>query len=136
MRLALASLAFAGLATASCALTPEIFPQLTLPGGEPTRVPGTDITLTLTEVEDQRCPAGVDCFWEGIIRVRLSVMQDGAIQEITLCNRCADNADLATAAGQTFGLIGLAPSTDQLAKLGRAPELTDYTATVNYGPAD
>ena len=136
MRLALATLAFSSLASASGALTPEVFPQLRLPGGEPTRVPGTDITLTLTEVEDQRCPTGVDCVWEGMIRVHLAVMPDGTFQDITLCNRCEDAADLSTAAGQTFGLVGLAPSTEELAKLGRTPALTDYTLTVNYGPAD
>lgn len=136
MRLALAALALIGLATASCALTTRVFPELTVKGGEPTAVPDTDITLTLTEVEDQRCPAGVDCVWEGMIRVHLSVSTPTAKQQITLCNQCDDATDLATAAGQTFGLIGLAPSTEELAKLGREPELADYALTVNYGPAD
>jgi hypothetical protein len=136
MRLALAALALIGLTTASCALTPQVFPELTLAGGEPTAVPDTDITVTLTEVEDQRCPAGVDCVWAGMIRVQLTVSTPTAKQEITLCNRCADATDLATAAGQTFGLIALQPSTEDLAKLGRAPVLSDYALVVNYGPAD
>ena len=136
MRLALAAATLIGLATASCALTPQVFPQLTLAGGEPTAVPDTGITLTLTEVEDQRCPAGVDCVWEGMIRVHLTVSTPTAKQEITLCNQCEDATDLATAAGQTFGLVALAPSTEELAKLGRAPVLADYVATVNYAPAD
>jgi hypothetical protein len=95
-------------------------------------VPGTDITLTLTEVEDQRCPAGVDCFWEGMIRVHLTVSTPTAKQVILLCNQCEDATDLATAAGRTFGLVGLEPSTEALAKLGRAPELGDYRVIVNY----
>lgn len=136
MRLALATLALIGLATASCALTPQVFPQLTVAGEEPTAVPGTEITLLLTEVEDQRCPAGVDCVWAGMIRVGLTVSTPTAKQEIVLCNQCDDATDLATAAGQTFGLIGLAPSTEDVAKLGRAPQLADYVLTVNYGPAD
>ena len=135
MRLALATLALIGLATASCALTPDVFPQLTLAGGEPTAVPDTDITLILTEVEDQRCPAGVDCVWAGMIRVHLTVSTPTAKQDITLCNQCDNASDLATVAGQTFGLIGLAPSTEELARLGRAPVLADYEATVNYAPA-
>ena len=96
---------------------------------------GDDITLILTEVEDQRCPAEVDCVWAGMIRVHLTVSTPTAKQVIVLCNQCDDATDLATAAGQTFGLIGLAPSTEELAKLGRVPELGDYVVTVNYGPA-
>ena len=37
---------------------------------------------------------------------------------------------------RTIGLIGLAPSTEDLAKLGREPVLADYELTVNYGPAE
>lgn len=136
MRLALAALALIGLATASCALTPKIYPQLKVPGGEPTAVPKTEITLLLTEVEDQRCPAGVDCVWEGMIRVHLTVSTPTSKQEIVLCNQCDDATDLAPAAGVTFGLIGLAPSTEELAKLGREPELADYVVTVNYDPPE
>jgi hypothetical protein len=49
-----------------------------------------------------------------------------------LCNLCDDGQGLVTVAGLTIGLVGLAPSTDELAKLGRAPLLTDYALTVNY----
>jgi hypothetical protein len=136
MRLALATLALISFATASCALTPQVFPQMTVKGGEATQVPDTDITLLLTEVEDQRCPAGVDCVWAGMIRVALTVSTPTSKQEIILCNQCDTASDLASAAGQTFGLVGLAPSTEELAMLGRPPELTDYKLTVTYAPAD
>lgn len=136
MRLALATIALIGVATAAFPLTPKIYPQMELPGGEPVALPETDITLTLTEVEDQRCPAGVDCVWAGMIRVHLTVSTPTSMQQIVLCNRCEDASDLATAAGQTFGLIGLQPSTEELAKLGRDPVLADYVLTVNYGPAE
>lgn len=130
----LAMLAVIGFATALPALTPQLFPQLVVAGGKPTAVPDTNITLTLTGVEDQRCPAEVDCVWAGMIRVHLTVSTPVAKQEIILCNQCDDARDLATAAGQTFGLVGLAPSTEELAKLGRAPVLADYEVTVNYAP--
>ncbi len=136
MRLAFATLAFVGLATASCALTPKIYPQMVLIGGEPAAVPNTDITLLLTEVEDRRCPAGVDCVWAGMIRVHLTVSTPRSNQEIVLCNQCEDARDLATAAGRTFGLVALAPSTEDLARLGRAPVLADYALTVNYDTPD
>ncbi|RYI03127.1 MAG: hypothetical protein EON48_16260 [Acetobacteraceae bacterium] len=133
---ALAALAFVGLVTASCALTPKVSPQLAIPGGAPTAVPGTDVTLLLTEVEDQRCPAGVDCVWAGMIRVELTVSTPTSKQEIILCNQCDNARDLATAGGLTIGLVGLAPSTEELAKLGREPVLDDYELTVNYAPAE
>jgi hypothetical protein len=132
----LASLALIGLATAAFPLTPKIYPQLILPGGEPVQVPDTDISLTVTEVDDQRCPAGADCVWAGMIRVRLTVSTPTSKQQITLCNQCDDATDLATAAGLTFGLIGLEPSTDELAKKARLPVLQDYLVTVNYDPAE
>ncbi len=134
MRLALAMLAVICLATALPALTTQLFPQLVVAGGKPTAVPDTDITLIVTDVEDQRCPAEVDCVWAGMIRVHLTVSTPTSKEVIVLCNQCADARDLASAAGQTFGLIGLAPSTEELAKLGRAPVLADYEVTVNYAP--
>ena len=135
MRLAFATVTFVSLAAAAYALTPQVFPQLTVPGGPLVALPDTDITLTLTEVEDQRCPAGVDCVWAGMIRVGLTVRTPTSQQEILLCNQCEGATDLATAAGVTFGLVGLQPSTEELAKLGRAPVLADYVVVVNYGPA-
>lgn len=135
MRLALATLALIGLASAAYPLTPEVFPQMTLTGGEAAQVPDTDVTLLFTKVEDQRCPAGVDCVWEGMIRVGLTVSTPTSKQEIILCNQCDDARDLATAGGLTIGLVGLQPSTDELATLGREPVLADYLLTVNWSVA-
>lgn len=132
MRLALAALAVVGLASAAFSLTPKIFPEITLTGGEAQAVPDTDITLLVTKVDDARCPPDVDCYWEGMIRVELTVSTETSKQEVVLCNQCDDGAYTAEAAGRKFGLVGLAPSTDELAKLGRAPELADYLVTVNY----
>jgi hypothetical protein len=136
MRLALATVALMGLATAAFPLTPKIYPEITLTGGEAQGVPDTDITLVVTKVDDARCPPDVDCYWEGMIRVELTVLTPTSKQEIVLCNQCDDGAYTAEAAGRRFGLIGLAPSTAELAKLGRAPELGDYLVTVNYDPPE
>lgn len=135
MRLALATLALIGLASAAHPLTTKLYPEITLKGGEGQVIPDTGVTLLLTGITDQRCPPGVDCFWEGMIRAEITVMtakQD--LTQIVLCNQCEDGEGLATVAGLTIGLVGLAPSTEELAKLGRAPLLTDYVLTVNYGP--
>ena len=136
MRLALATLALIGLASAAFPLTPKIYPQITLTGGEAQAVPDTDITLLVTKVDDARCPPDVDCYWEGMIRIEITVSTPTTKQDIVLCNLCDDARDLADAAGLTFGLIGLAPSTEELAKLGRAAELGDYLVTVNYNPPE
>ncbi len=137
MRLPLAALALIGFASAAQTLTPQLFPEIILRGGETHAVPDTDVTLMLTKVDDVRCPADVDCFWEGMIRTEITVMTPGAAaQNIVLCNLCEDATGLATAGGLTFGLVGLAPSREELAKLGREPVLADYELTVNYGPAD
>ncbi len=133
---ALAALALIGLVSAAHPLTPELIPEITLRGGEAQAVPETGVTLQVTRVDDARCPAEVDCFWEGMIRVELTVSTVTSKQAVVLCNLCDDGTDLASAAGLTFGLVGLAPSTEELAKLGRVPELADYAVTVNWSKAE
>lgn len=137
MRLALAALALIGLTTAAWPLTTKLYPEISLRGGEAHVVPETGVTLLLTGITDQRCPPDVDCFWEGMIRAEIAVMVDGRdTTQIVICNQCEDASGLATAGELTFGLVSLAPSKEELAKLGRAPVLSDYALTVNYGPAD
>lgn len=137
MRLPLAALALIGLATAAQPLTPMLYPEITLRGGAAQAIPDTGVILLLTGITDQRCPAGVDCFWEGMIRAEITVTTGAQdITRIVLCNLCDDGTSVVTVQGLAIGLIGLAPSTEELAKLGRAPVLADYALTVNYTPAD
>jgi hypothetical protein len=136
MRLALATLALIGLATAAQPLTPQLHPEITLKGGEAQEIPDTGVTLLLTRIDDARCPPEVECYWEGMIRAEISVMTTTPEPvQIVLCNLCDDGEGLVTVAGLTLGLVGLAPPTEELAILGRAPVLTDYALTVNYVPA-
>jgi hypothetical protein len=136
MRLALATLALIGLASAAQPLTPKLYPEVTLRAGEEQAIPDTGVTLLLTGITDQRCPPDVDCYWEGMIRAEITVLgpRDDQ-QQIVLCNLCEDGTGLATAAGLTIGLVSLAPSTEELAKYARPPILSDYELTVNYAPA-
>lgn len=136
MRLALATLALIGLSTAAQPLTPRLYREITLKAGEAQVILDTGVTLHLTRITDQRCPPDVDCFWEGMIRAEITVSTPTSEAQIVLCNQCDGASDLATAAGLTFGLVSLVPSTEDLAKLGRAPLLTDYELTVNYGSAE
>ena len=135
MRLPLATLALIGFASAVHPLTPELLPEITLKGGEAQVIPDTGETLLLTRVEDGRCPADVDCVWEGMIRVEITVMTAAPdLTQSVLCNACDDASGLATAAGLTIGLVSLSPSMVDLAKPGRAPLVTDYELTMNYSP--
>ena len=135
MRLPLAALALLALASAAHPLTTRLFPEITMTGGEAHVIPETGITLVLTKVEDGRCPARTLCVWEGLIRAEITVTgPDSAPQQIVLCNQCDDATGLASAAGLTFGLIALAPSTEELSGLGRAPVLGDYRLTVTHDP--
>ena len=96
-------------------------------------IPDTGVTLLLTKVDDARCPPDVECYWEGMIRAEITVLTTKPeLMQIVLCNLCDDGQGLVTVAGLTIGLVGLAPSTEELAKLGRAPLLTDYALTVTY----
>jgi hypothetical protein len=136
MRLALATLALIGLTSAAQPLTPKLYPEITLKAGVEQVIPDTGVTLLLTGITDQRCPAGVDCVWEGMIRAEISVTQNQELTEVILCNQCDDGESLVAVAGLSIGLVGLAPSTETLAKFGREPLLSDYQLTVNYGPAE
>ena len=85
MRLAL-TLACILSAQMACA---EQTGQIALPGGASVAIPDTALTLVLTNVTDQRCPAGVDCFWEGMMRVEITVTTGiRAATTFTLCNLC------------------------------------------------
>jgi hypothetical protein len=98
----------------------------------PRRVPGTDITLTLTDVTDQRCPANVACMWEGMIRVELSVTSGtDAPKTIVLCNMCDGATRDAGVPGHTVSLVRLDPPVEFFVPLNRNPMLRDYTVTVD-----
>jgi hypothetical protein len=136
MRLLPASLALIALTTAALPYSVEPLPQLTLRGGTGVMVAETGVNLLLTAVTDQRCPPNVDCYWEGMIRAEITVQGPKPdLQHIVLCNLCDDGDRSATVAGLTFNLMSFAPSTEELAHLGRAPLLSDYALTVAYKPA-
>ncbi|MBN8631746.1 MAG: hypothetical protein J0L76_12905 [Rhodobacterales bacterium] len=135
MRLLPTALTLIALATSALADSTEPLPQITLTGGEGVVVPGTRFTLLLTEVTDQRCPANVDCYWEGMQRAKITVMTPKPeLLQVVLCNLCDDGTSSAEVPGLKLFLGGLVPSTEELAKLGREPLLTDYKLIVTYLP--
>lgn len=140
MRLLFPTIAFLSLTSAAfpCALpSPETLPQslpatVILNGGVAVPVPGTDLTLTLVTVEDSRCPAGLACVWQGSASVRITVALPGqAPQDIRLCDFCQDITATIAIAGLRISYVGLTPSTDDLAALGRPVMVSDYRLAVS-----
>lgn len=108
--------------------------EVTVPGRGSAAVPGTGLTIGLTAVQDQRCPSDADCYWEGLIRVELSVADGGGVPEtLVLCNMCDDASREGHAAGRLVTLVRLEPGRDVLDPLGRAVVLTDYRVVLEVG---
>jgi hypothetical protein len=144
MRLLLATTFVALTATAALSESVEPLAEVILREGVPAVIPDTDIKLILASVTDQRCPSPADhrssmqiaCFWEGMVRAEIVVMtQKAALERVVLCNLCDDGEKTALIEGLDFTLVGLAPSTEELAKLDREPHLADYELTLTYEPA-
>ncbi|MGL4321780.1 MAG: hypothetical protein ACRCS3_13045 [Paracoccaceae bacterium] len=118
-------------AFAFCAAPAFADQTLDLTGDIATPVPGTAITLMLTDVFDQRCPANVACVWEGEYRAEITFLSGTeSFTTMTLCNTCDRANRTATLAGHTFTLVDLNPGRDVLDPLGRAPVLSDYSVTI------
>lgn len=96
-------------------------------GGQGLVLPGTDTMVTVTDVQDQRCPSGVDCYWEGMIRVELTTA-DGAVT--VLCNLCEGAGRSGHVAGRVVSLTGLEPGREVLDPLGRPIVLADYAVVL------
>lgn len=78
----LLALPFVCIALVACATPAPQAPSaplaLTLAPGASAAVVG-GVTLRLDEVEDSRCPSGVQCIWAGELRARFSLLRKGAV---------------------------------------------------------
>lgn len=134
------TLVFAGLCLAllgGAVRAESISPtEVVLRGGVTVELPVTDLSATLRLVTDQRCPVDVACYWEGMRRIEVDVVQGrSAPVRIVLCNLCQGATDSATIDGVTLTFTQLEPSTEDLRALGRQPELADYSALISVSPA-
>jgi hypothetical protein len=122
--------------------------RMILPGGQEVSFPagglvgvgvgvqGPGMVLTLTHVDDQRCPSAFDCYWEGLIRVVIAIKADGLDSTfVTLCNLCEDGDREADVAGYRLTLDHLEPDHAVIELLGRAAVLADYTVVVTVSSA-
>jgi hypothetical protein len=99
-------------------------------GGETVTLVGTAATVALTDVVDQRCASTADCYWEGMIRVELTVTERAASEVIVLCNLCDGATREAVVAGRRVTLVGLEPGRDVLDPFSRLVVLWDYTVVL------
>ena len=126
-------IALTGASGPSIADSSEALPLVEVTSTDPAALGDSGLTVVLIDITDQRCPAGVECYWEGMIRVELRVETPGApAQTVVLCNLCDDATRDAKVGEVTLTLMGLAPTTEALAGLGRAATLSDYTVSLAY----
>jgi hypothetical protein len=124
------------LAVLLCLSTPVMAEQvIDLPGGVPTPIPGTELTVVLSAITDGRCPADATCVWEGMIKAEITVLTGTrAPTTLILCNACDEAGIPQTVAGLTFTRGTLNPGRDVLDPLSRLIVLEDYTLQVTVSP--
>jgi hypothetical protein len=124
------------LAALLCLATPALADQtIDLPGGVPIPIPGTELTVVLSAVTDERCPSYETCVWEGIIKAEITVLTGTrAPTTLILCNACDEARIPQTVAGLTFTRGTLSPGRDVLDPLSRLIVLEDYTLQVTVSP--
>jgi hypothetical protein len=122
------------LATLALILAAPVWADTTLQikGGETRLIPGTDLAVRVIHILDQRCPADLECYWEGMIEVHLALIEpDLEPMEVILCNACEDGPNTTSQGGVTLMLKALSPARTVLDKLGREPVLGDYSVDLS-----
>ncbi len=95
----------------------------------------TGTSFRLTAVTDQRCPADVACYWEGVMRVEITARSEAGTRVLILCNLCDDGERIANLPQMVVRFDGLEPSTEDLERKARLPVLQDYTVRLTLtGP--
>jgi hypothetical protein len=117
-------------AGASAPMNPPASYTVSVSQGRPATLAQEQLTLSLTDVKDSRCPVGVQCVWAGHAAVTLAVGKAGAPpQPVVVGTEAPENLKLphqATYGPYTLSLTTLEP---QPTKDGGVP-LPRYVATV------
>jgi hypothetical protein len=94
-----------------------------------------DLELRWLEVKDSRCPIGVNCFWEGEVRVVIEAAraeEEGeAPVEFQLTLRAGQKPETASVFGYEMVLVNVVPHP----KNGVTPERSDYVADIRISVA-
>lgn len=138
MRMALAG-ALCLLLAAACGESPvrpkpaELGKPFDLRVGETALLEGEDLRVGFERVsEDSRCPAGVQCVWEGDAVAHVSLVKDAREKSTHALHTSGRFAQQASYLGYRVVLVGLAP----YPKASRPIPPRDYVATlrVEAGP--
>lgn len=86
-----------------------------------------DLELIWRDLEDSRCPVGVNCIWAGQIVVTLEVRRDTeSALEVKLLRRIGEEPEVETVHGFEMRLLGVEPAPTQGTELRRS----DYAAWI------
>lgn len=86
-----------------------------------------DLRIEWLDLEDSRCPTGVQCIWAGQLVATLDVRREtDEPTRIELLRRVGDDPEPVTAAGFEFRLLDVQPHP----KDGVTIERSDYVATI------
>jgi len=117
-------------AGASAPMSPPASYTVSVSQGRPATIAQEQLTLSLTDVKDSRCPVGVQCIWAGHAAVTLAVGKTGApSQPVVIGTEAPENLKLpykATYGPYTLSLAQLEPQPTKDA--GVPPQR--YVATV------
>lgn len=116
-------------AGASAPVSPASY-TVSVSQGRPATIAQEQLTLSLTDVKDSRCPVGVQCIWAGHAVVTLAVGKKGAPpQPVLIGTEAPENLKLPYKATQGPYTLSLAKLEPLPTKDGGVP-LQRYVATV------
>lgn len=103
--------------------------QMTLALQEQSVDDASKIKITFVEVmSDSRCPEGVNCFWAGSARVKISVSKDGAAEQIFELETNLE-PHFAVYQGYTISLTDLSPYPKNKVEICKAEIRAQLTIT-------
>lgn len=89
-----------------------------------------DLRLSLLDLQDSRCPHGVQCFWEGQVTARIEASRSDstseAAEQVELVLRAGVEPEVEAAVGHAFRLLRVAPYPRE----GVTPERGEHEATL------
>lgn len=80
--------------------------------------------IRIINVEDSRCPEGVNCFTKGRAKITIETMENG---EIKILNLFSDQTELISLFGKKYRVSKLSP----YPKKGMTLSLNDYTLQID-----
>jgi len=96
--------------------------------GESAKIPDTNASVFIEEVEDSRCPKGASCFWEGdaVVKIRIDITNNKPLNPtLHTNNRFAGEFEYE---GVRIKLISVTP----FPALNASPRREEYRITLSF----